>query len=403
MPIAAAILIALLAADSSPPNWPGWRGPNADGLSRESGIPTTVGSDNLKWKTPIPGVGHSSPIVWEDSVFVTAAIEDEKPTRRTLVRIDRNTGAIRWQKTVLETGLEEQHRLNSRASSTPATDGERVYTSFLDGDRMFVAAHDFDGNRVWEKRPGPFSSKHGYSANPVVYKDRLIVNGDHDGDAFIAILDKKTGETVKTIPRENKLRSYSTPIIANIDGRDQMMIVGSRYTAGYDVETGERLWMCDGPSEQMVATLLRGHGLIYSLGGFPERRVLAIREGGKGDVTATHVAWRSQKAAPYVPSALLLGDILHVISDEGIYSSYDAKTGNIHEQKRLAGHVSASMVGAENRAYVIDDDGKLYVLGNKPGLHLIAKSSVGEEVYASPAISHGSLFIRGTKHLMRFD
>lgn len=403
MSFAFAALFLLFTADSSPQNWPGWRGPTADGLSRESGVPIKFGSENLKWKTAVPGVGHSSPIIWENSVFVTTAVKSATPSQRLLLRINRETGEVLWSKVVLETGWEDQHRLNSRASSTPATDGERVYTSFLDNDKMFVAAHDFDGNKVWEARPGPFASKHGYQANPVIYKDWLIVNGDHDGDAFIAILDKKTGATVRKIPRENKLRSYSTPIIANIDGRDQLLIVGSRCTAGYDLLTGERQWICDGPSEQMVATLLRGHGLIFSLGGYPERRLLAIREGGKGDVTDTHVKWRATKGVPYVPSALLYGDLLHVISDEGIYTCFDAKTGQVHVQQRLAGHTSASMVGAENHVYIINDEGELFVLDNKPGLNLLARSKLGEEVYASPAISHGALFVRGTKHLYCFD
>ena len=162
MPYALAAFL-LFAADSSPQNWPGWRGPTADGLSRETGIPIKVGSENLKWKTAIPGAGHSSPIIWENSVFVTTAVESPAPSQRLLLRLDRETGKVLWSKVVLETGLEELHRLNSRASSTPATDGERVYTSFRDNDRMFVAAHDFDGKKIWEARPGPFASKHGYS------------------------------------------------------------------------------------------------------------------------------------------------------------------------------------------------------------------------------------------------
>src|SRR5690348_11220767 len=134
-PYSVALAMAFFAADSTPENWPGWRGPTADGLSRESGIPTRVGSENLKWKTPIPGVGHSSPIVWNDSVFVTTAIESPTPTQRVLIRLERETGAVKWSRVVLETKWEDQHRLNSRASSTPATDGERIYTSFLDGDK----------------------------------------------------------------------------------------------------------------------------------------------------------------------------------------------------------------------------------------------------------------------------
>jgi hypothetical protein len=197
----------------------------------------------------------------------------------------------------------------------------------------------------------------------------------------------------------NKTRSYSTPIFVTVDGKDQMVMSGSKCTAGYDLETGRQIWVCDGPSEQMVATVLAGHGLIFSLGGFPERHLLAIRQGGVGDITKSHIAWRTNKAIPYVPSALLYGNVLHVVSDEGIYSNFDPVTGTVHVRERLSKHISASLLGAEDRVYVFDDLGTMFVLANRPGLHLMAKSSVGEDIYATPALSQGCLVIRGVKNL----
>lgn len=282
-------LLAILSivGQSRADNWPGWRGLAGDGLSAEKDIPYQWGPDkNIAWKTPLPGKGHSSPIVWDDSVFVTSAVDKGLPAgelpRRVLLRLDRKTGKIVWERTVLNAATEGIHQLNSYASSTPATDGKRIFVTFLDRNQMLVAAYDFEGNKLWEKRPGEFYSKHGFCTSPVLYKDKLILNGDHDGDAYIVMLRQDNGELVWKIPRENKTRSYCTPIIVPIDGKDQMMLNGSFCTAGYDVETGKRIWIVDGPSEQMVATLVHTPELIFSLGGYPEKHLLAIKKGEKG-------------------------------------------------------------------------------------------------------------------------
>lgn len=381
-------------------NWPAWRGASGDGLSREPNLPRRWGpSESVLWKISLPGRGHSSPIIWEDSVFITSCIEEEQC--RVLFRIDRRTGAVVWQRTTLVAPLEDIHSLNSFASSTAATDGRRVFVTFLDRTQMFVAAYDFDGNELWQQRPGEFHSKHGFCTSPVLYKDRLIVNGDHDGDAYIAMLRQADGKVVWKIPRENKTRSYCTPIIVSIDGRDQMMLNGSYCTAGYDVETGKRVWICDGPSEQMVATLVHGHGLVFSLGGYPERHLLAIRKGGSGDVTKSHVVWRTHKAIPYVPSPLLYGDWLHVASDEGFYTCFEPTTGVVKSNHRAAKHISSSLVGGDDHVYITDDTGATLVIRNGPGFDVVSRNAIGEECYSTPAISGGSIFIRGVRHLFR--
>jgi hypothetical protein len=189
------VLIGRLAGED---NWPGWRGPRGDGTSLDESVPLKwdVGTDTV-WKTKLPGFGHSSPIVWEDAIFAVAALEDEE--KRVLVRLDRETGRVVWTRTVLESPLEGKHRKNSFASSTPATDGERVYVSFLDRDAMFIAAYDFEGNRLWEKRPGVFSSVHGYCSSPVLWDGKVIVNGDHDGDAYLVALDKASGKEAQLL------------------------------------------------------------------------------------------------------------------------------------------------------------------------------------------------------------
>jgi outer membrane protein assembly factor BamB len=177
------------------------------------------------------------------------------------------------------------------------------------------------------------------------------------------------------------------------------MLNGSFCTAGYDVETGNRIWICDGPSEQMVATLLRGHGLIFSLGGYPDRHLLAIREGGTGDITKTHIAWRTHAGVPYVPSPLLYGDLLHVVADDGIYTCFDAKTGKVRVRKRACKHTSSSLVGACQRVYITDDFGTTLVLKNGPDFEVLATNKLGEDVYSSLAISQGNIFIRARNNL----
>lgn len=388
----------LMASAANAEDWPAWRGPRGDGISLEKSVPLSWSPEkNILWKTEIPGRGHSSPIVWKDRIFVTSAVESEE--KRILLCLDAASGRTLWRQTVLVAPLESIHALNSYASSTPATDGEQVYVSFLDRDRVFLAAYDLEGNRRWEARPGPFASKHGYCANPVLYRDRLFINGDHDGDAFLAMLHKSDGSIAWKTPRENRTRSYCTPIVVRVDGRDQLMLNGSLCTAGYDCETGKQVWVCDGPSEQMVATLVHTRDMVFSLGGYPERRLLAIRKGGRGDVTDSHIVWRTHRSIPYVPSPLLYGDLLHVVSDEGIYTCFDPPTGKVHRTMRAIKHTSSSIVGAMNRVYVTDDRGTTLVLENAPSCRELARNSIGEDVFSTPAIAGGRIYLRGAKHL----
>lgn len=396
--IASTLLASLIACRSATAgDWPGWRGPDGNGISNEIAIPLRwEPSQGIAWKTAIAGKGHSSPIICGDAVFVTTAIPEEEA--RKLLRINRKTGAIEWERTVLTAPAEPIHPLNSYASSTPATDGQQVFVTFLDRDQMFVAAYDFEGNKLWEQRPGPFASKHGFCTNPVLYRDSLLLNGDHDGEAYIVRLAKRDGAQIWKIPRENKTRSYCTPILLRENGQDQFLLNGSFCTAAYDCDTGKQIWICDGPSEQMVATLVVGHGLIFSLGGFPERHLLAIPRGKQGRLD-DQIVWRTHQGIPYVPSPLLYGDYLHVVSDEGFYTCFEPKSGKVLSRKRAGKHFSGSLVAADQKIYMTDDTGVTKVIANGPDFQLLAENHLGEDVYASPAISQGCIFLRGLEHL----
>jgi len=383
-------------------NWPCWRGPRGDGSSVEAGLPTQwdgPSGRNIAWKVPIPGTGHASPVVWGDRIFLVSALEDRQ--ERTLLCLDRASGRTLWRRVVLETPLEPKHKLNSYASSTPATDGQMVYVTFLDRDSMFAAAYDFDGNRCWAVRPGVFSSRHGYCSSVVLFEDLMIINGDHDGDAYLVALDRKSGQPVWKVPRENKTRSYCTPIIRQIDGRTQMILSGSLCVASYDPHDGSRHWIIDGPTEQYVASLVYNGRLLFMTAGFPEHHIMAIRPDGHGNVTDTHVAWHTQKGCSYVPSPIASADGKYflVVSDEGIASLFEASTGQRHWMERIGPHYSASLVGVDGLVHFLSDEGVTTIVRPGPVFDVVAENQLGEQCRASPAISQGRIYIRSKEHL----
>jgi outer membrane protein assembly factor BamB len=403
--------IGWMAANSATAeNWPCWRGPRGDGTSLEKNVPLQwdgVTGENITWKTAIPGWGHSSPIVWEDRLFVVTC--DELSQGRLLLCLDRHTGKILWRRTVIEAPLEKRHKLNSYASGTPATDGELVYVTFLEADvgsryevtpgDMVVAAYDFDGQQRWLVRPGRFSSVHGYCSSPVLFEDKVIVNGDHDGDSYIVALDRKSGRVHWKLPRENKTRSYCTPIIRDIDGRTQMIFSGSLHVVSMDPRHGSQHWKIDGPTEQFVASLVYNGRLLFLTAGFPEHHILAIRPDGHGNVTDTHVVWRTTKGCSYVPSPITVAEYFLVAADNGIASCFVADTGQRLWIERLGKHYSASLVEANGLVYFLADEGEMKIVRPGADLEVVALNQLGEYCYASPAISNGQMFLRGEKHL----
>jgi outer membrane protein assembly factor BamB len=411
-----ALVVVSLIAQAPAENWPCWRGPRGDGTSQETGLPTKwdgPSGQNILWKAPIPGRGHASPIVWEDRIFVVSCLEEVKDglesRGRALVCLDRTSGKVLWQATVVATPLEKKHSLNSFASGTPATDGTLVYTTFLEPDfastrertpgNMVVSAHDFNGKLRWQVKPGRFASVHGYCSCPVIYEDLLIVNGDHDGDSYLVALKKETGETVWKVPRANKTRSYVTPLVRTIAGRTQLIFSGSKHVASYDPRTGKQLWTVDGPTEQFVASPVYDGELVFLSAGFPTYHVMAIRPDGTGNVSKTHVAWHVTNATCYVPSPVLVDEYLLVADDRGTANCFDTATGKRHWQARLGNHYSASLVAAEGLVYFLADDGTTKLVRPGPKPEIVAENALGEYCYASPAISQGQLFIRGEKHL----
>jgi outer membrane protein assembly factor BamB len=404
------IFLSASAAEPRTENWPGWRGPRGDGTSIEPQVPTKWNGqtgDNIAWKTEIPGTGHSSPIVWGEQVFVVTCLDDK--SERALICLDRRTGKVVWQQSVLAAPLEKKHSLNSFASGTPATDGKLVYVTFLAPDfssekertpgDMVVAAYDDSGQQQWLVRPGRFASTHGYCSSPVLFEDKVIVNGDHDGEGYIVALARDTGKELWRITRPNNTRSYCTPIIRELSGRTQMILSGSKCVASYDPRSGKEFWRMDGPTEQFVASLVDDGRLVYLTAGFPERHVLAIKPNGSGHVGEEQIVWRTRKNCSYVPSPVLCYGHLLVAADDGIATCYHAASGEPQWTARLGKHFSASLVTAGGLAYFLADDGIMKVVRPGKNLDVVAENPLGEYCYASPAISHGQILIRGENHL----
>jgi outer membrane protein assembly factor BamB len=411
-------LLMLAVSTLQAENWPGWRGPRGDGTSRETKLPTSWNGktgENIHWKVEIPGGGHSSPVVWEDRIFLATCLPESE--ERMLLCLDRKTGETLWRKMVVKSKLETKHNLNSHASSTPATDGKIVVVAFLkiDGHTVpapnvgaprpitpgdvIVAAYDLEGKPKWEANLGPFISAHGFCSNPVLFEDLVIVNGDHDGESYLFALDRETGNIRWKDKRDHGIRSYATPIIRNLDGRLQMVLAGSESVISYDPRTGKRYWTMDGPTEQFVASMVDDGKRFFVTAGFPDHHILAINPDGSGNITESHIAWRTTRGAAYVPSPVVSGKYLVVVADNGIASCFDSATGETQWMTRVGPRFSASLVAADGLVYLTSDQGVTTVI--KPGAELekVAENELGEIISTSPAIGQGQIFLRGQDHL----
>ena len=391
------LLISFSAAQAQ--NWPGWRGPNGDGSSSETNLPVKWDSvTNVVWKTSVPGKGYSSPVIWNDKLFITTAIQETQ--EKILLCYDNRSGKLLWQKTVLKSPFEGKHDNNSYASGTPATDGTKIYVSFLDGKVVFVAAFDFSGKLVWEQRPGTFSSPHGYSCSPVLFEDKVIINGDSQGDSFVAALSKADGHVVWKVLHERPAHSFSTPIFRNMSGKMQLIFCGNKEIASYNPSDGTKYWFVSGPSEDFCSSPVycEKTGLVLVSSAWPQRILVAIKPDGHGDVTKSHVSWQLREGAYYVPSPVIKDNFLFTTMTTGKVHCIDVATGKIIWIEDLGMQYSSPVI-ADGLIYMPNDEGIITII--KPGLKFgyISKNSIGEKMFASPAISNGKIYLRGFQHL----
>jgi len=380
-------------------NWPCWRGPKGDGTSMETNLPTRWDSvTNVVWKIPVPGVGYSSPIVWNERLFLTTALPETH--EKVLLCFDTKKGDLLWQKTVLKSTFENKHDNNSYASGTPSTDGTRVYVSFLDIQDVVVAAYDFSGKQIWLQRPGTFSSPHGYSCSPVLYEDKVIINGDSQGDSFAAALSRTDGHIIWKVKHDKPAHSFSTPIFRKIGGKMQMIFCGNREIASYNPDNGSKYWFISGPSEDFCSSPVYNgkSGLVFVSSSWPERNLVAVKPDGKGDVTKSHVIWESRKGAYYVPSPVCTDDYLFTTMTTGQVHCIEVATGKILWTEDLGTQYSSSVL-AGGLVYMPNDNGVITVIKPGPKFEYVAKNPIGERMYASPAISNGKIYLRGFQHL----
>ena len=402
--------VVMVAGLACAEDWPAWRGPRGDGTSTEANVPTIwdgKSGKNIAWKTLIPGSGYSSPIVSGDAIFLTSC--DEQSGQRMLHCLDRIRGEVRWTRNVLQAPLEGMHKLNSYASGTPAADGKNVFVTFFQTDDtsqkrgapgvVTVASYDYQGNQNWLVEVGAFSSVHGFCTSPVLHRNLVLINGDHDGESYLAALSKQTGEVVWKTPREHRTRSYVTPLLRKIDGQMQAVMSGSKRVAGFDPDSGKRLWWVEGPTEQFVASMVYDDEKFYLTAGFPTYHVMAIRPDGHDDVSESHVVWHVTDARSYVPSPVVVGDLLFVADDRGIGHCFDTASGEHVWRERLGRHFSASLVTANGLVYFTADDGVTTIMKANRGAEIVQINDLGEQMFASPAIADGKLYLRGTKHL----
>lgn len=411
-------------------NWPGWRGPGSQGISVEKDLPTEWSSTkNIAWKTPIPGRGHSSPVVWENRIFLTTDIEgaiipgakavehieEGKPWRHPdsvggdhshtlkVICIDRDTGRTLWERTAYEGKVyDDRHKRGSYASPTPTTDGRYLYAWF---GSEGLYCYDFSGKLIWKESLGGIATMGmGVGTSPVLYENLLILQCDEDAGqkSFIIAVDKKTGKQVWKEERKVQA-SWSTPVIAEARGRTELITNGNESIISYDPRTGKELWRSKGVESNAIHTPLVGDGMVYVTAGYPAKRVFAIKLGGSGDITGSaSIAWRYEKGTAYVASPILYGDYLYLISDKGILTCLDAKTGQVkYEGGRVPVPASfmSSPVAFDGKILMTSEDGDTFVVKAGPVHEIMRTNSLGEPIQTTPALAGGKIFIRGEKNL----
>ena len=397
----------IVAAD----NWSQFRGDDQSGRSAETGVPLHwSATENIAWKTTIPGESWSSPIVWGDRVFLTTATDGGKSCH--VLSLDRKSGKILWDKEVFTQPTLRKEGRNTYATPTPATDGERVYTCFGDGS---FAAVDFGGEVVWTNRDHRFYSQHGLGTSPILHDGLLIMarDGSSEGPdkslgwqkpwehSYVLALDAKTGRQQWKGMRGSSRISHGTPSVWKTpDGKSQVVSEAGDVVQGFDLQTGRRLWSSKVEGEGKAPSTVVGDGFVFTAGGWGGKEsIKAFRIGGAGDLGESNLVWEVKQAMPKVPSMIYVRPYLYAITDQGVVSCLEGDTGEKVWRERLAGGFSASPVFAEGRLYFLADDGATYVLAAGPEFKVLAKNPLGEKVQASPAISAGRIFIRTEKNL----
>lgn len=380
--------------DAGENEWRWWRGPHLDNHADSPSPPTEWTPDQkILWKTPLPGLGHSSPIICGDAIYVTSA-DDDKQTQ-SLIAINRSTGSLLWTRELHSGGFDKKNAKNSYASSTPACDGQKIYTVFANHHALHLSATDVTGTVVWQKEVEAYKSEHGYGASPVLFKSVVIVAAEGEDSRVFTAFDRSTGD-VQWKSRFAAARvNYATPIIATVEGNELLIIPGSSAVQAMDPITGNLLWSSPWDVLQASNTIACGRDRLVASGVYPKQNMVCVEfENGQ-----PKEVWRSTTNCGDVPTPLLVDDLLFVVTDNGVATCLDAATGKRLGIRRLGGNVSSSPLLAGGHIYVPNEDGKVFVLSADKKLEILATNEMGEPIYASPIACNNEIFLRTTSSL----
>jgi hypothetical protein len=386
-----AVLAARQGGDAirvDPADWAWWRGPSRDGVAPPGPPPPASWSDtdNVVWKSEVPGRGHGSAIVAGAHVYLAAC--DEKSDVQSILCYDREDGRRLWETAVHRGGSMRKNAKSTGASSTPACDGERVYITFPNGNAVYATALTLDGKQAWQTRLCDYQIHQGYAASPALYRSLVLVSADHKGGGAVAALDRRTGEFVWRMERP-KSPNYPSPIVLTIGGRDQLVLTGCDLVQSLDPATGKVLWETTGATTECVTSTVTDGKHVFSSGGYPKNHLAAVLADGSGKV-----AWETGDRV-YVPSLLIRDGHLYGVLDAGVAVCWSAATGKELWKERLGGTFSASPVLVGDRIYATNEAGATFVYRATPEKYVaIASSRLGDEVFATPAVSGGRLYTR---------
>ena len=394
--VACLLSLALVAVGG---DWPQFRGPGGEGHSSEKNLPQTWSeTENVAWKTELPGLGWSSPSIVGKQIWLTTATDEGHSLR--ILCVDRDSGKLLHDVEVFHKDEPGPiHNKNSYASPSALIEGDRVYVHY---GSLGTACVSTAGEVLWTEEL-KHNHRHGPSGSPVIFGDLLILNCDGGDVQYVVALDKHTGKQVWRTDREGAM-SYSTPLLTEVNGQPQLISPGGEWVHGYEPATGKEIWKVRYPGGySVVPRPVVGHGLTFVSSSYNTAKLYAIKLGGEGDITETHVAWTLTKGAPHNPSTLLVGDELYVISDKGILTCVDAKTGEQHYQERVGGNFSASPLLADDRIYLLDENGKCTVIAPGKEYRVLAENTLPGRTLASISAADGALFLRTDTALYRLQ
>ena len=413
--MALAALVGLPAVPAAAQDWPRFRGPTGQGICAEKGLPLRwSAAENVAWKTPVPGEGWSSPVVWGERIFLTTATGNGASCH--VLCLDRGSGRVLWDAKVFDQETSRKESKNSYASPTPVTDGRRVYAVFAAGG---IAALDFEGKVAWTNRKNRYYSRHGMGVSPILYRDLLVLPFDWSREAtgeeervgwqkpwdqsFVMALDRDSGRERWRTRRGMTRIAHVTPLVLEVDGKEQIISPAGDAVQGFEPGTGRLLWSVRSPGEGVVPGPVSGMGMLFTASGFDGTVLRAVKLGGaSGDATATHIAWEQKQNVPMIPSLAFSEPHLFAIKEKGIASCMDARTGKIVWQQRVGGNFSASPVLAEGRLYFLAESGETTIIEAAAEYREVARNRLEEgegPVQASMAVSGGRLLIRTARNL----